>query len=72
MAVASEGVCRCYKNYLFRTKIIANTMGVIIAIFTLSLVVCLTLDSNKNGTEVDQDESLEEIPDRQKRDAKKI
>ena len=44
-------------------------MRMIIEIFTLSLVFCLTLSSNENGTEVDQDELLDEIPDRDKRDA---
>ena len=41
----------------------------IIEIFTLSLVFCLTLSSNENRTEVDQDELLDEIPDRDERDA---
>ena len=44
-------------------------MRMIIEIFTLSLVFCLTLSSNENGTEVNQDELLDEIPDRDKRDA---
>lgn len=44
-------------------------MRMIIEIFTLSLVFCLTLSSNENGTEVDQDELLDEIPDCDKSDA---
>ena len=43
-------------------------MRLIIAIFTLSLVVCLTLSSTENGLEVDEDELLDGIPDREKRD----
>ena len=44
-------------------------MRMIIAIFTLSLVVCLALSPNENEIEVDQDELLDEILDREKRDA---
>lgn len=36
---------------------------------TLSLVVCLTLCSNENQTEHDEDEILEEMLGREKRDA---
>ena len=44
-------------------------MRMIIAIFTVSLVVCLALSSNEDEIEVDQDELLDEIFDREKRDA---
>ena len=44
-------------------------MRMIIAFLTLSLVVCLTLCSNENRKEDDKDEFLEEILDREKRDA---
>ena len=56
-----------YNYFLFR--IIGNTMRMIIAIFTVSLVVCLALSSNEDEIEVDQDELLDEIFDREKRDA---
>ena len=44
-------------------------MRIIIAFLTISLVVCLTLCSNENRQEDDRDEFLEEILDREKRDA---
>ena len=44
-------------------------MRIIIAFLTVSLVVCLTLCSNENRQEDDQDEFLEEVLDREKRDA---
>ena len=70
MLAVSEGVCGYEKNSFFRTKIIDNTMRLIlIAILTLSLVVCLTSCSSENEIEVYEDELLEEIPDREKRDA---
>ena len=72
MLAASEEVCNYDKNLFFRTVIIVKTMRLITAILTLSLVVCLTLCSSENKVEVEEDEILDEIPDREKRDAIRV
>ena len=44
-------------------------MRLIIVVLALYLMVCLTSCSIENKIEVDEDEILEEIPDRERRDA---